>query len=258
MTVPSAVTGEVHVLSPREGGGTRTAAIFPISRPVAGVAEVELNFIADAGSYVAYKQLSGSHLRYRLANAGETVPGSARWLNAETSAVGDIQGAPVVGLTVKLALLVEYESTGRESLDAKVIKADALAQASAKSALKASDFLALEGIGRKSVVIGSVSRTYTSNANVLYGYGPSEPSPGGRVQKVSAVFSGSGTAVLEAIGPDNVVIARHPVAFVNGANEWLANVSFPELHVPAGGRVYIRAAGGNNVRYTGGTAVMTH
>lgn len=74
------------------------------------------------------------------------------------------------------------------------------------------------------------------------------------MQKVSAVFSGSGTAVLEAIGPDNVVIARHPVAFVNGANEWLANVSFPELHVPAGGRVYIRAAGGNNVRYTGGTA----
>lgn len=242
-------SGEIHVLSPRPEGGTFTAAIYLMSRPAAGVAQVVLNLIVEAGSFIAYKPVTGPNIAFD--QPGGTNLGTARWLAADSVSVGDIQGAPVISATtIRLGLLVEYGFTGRDPLDLQLDRTTALAAAAEQAARKAAEFLDLNSVSSEMVVAGSITDTYTANASALYGYGPVDGSPGGSVLRVQAIHAGAGTAIIEAQDADRVVIARTPVPFVDGVNTWVAGVDFPQVQVPAGGHVYVRVSAGNNVRFT--------
>ncbi|MBE5272103.1 SGNH/GDSL hydrolase family protein [Stenotrophomonas sp. B2] len=247
----AAATGEIHVLSPRADGiGTRTIAIFPVSRPAAGIASIDLNIIADAGSYIAYKALTGVNLTFDT--PGGTQIGTARWNPEDTVAVGDVQGPPVLSYTGRLALRVDISGTGSDPLDAQVTRAAAQAMEADSLARKASDFLGLAAIGTEAVAVGSVSDSYTGNAAAQYGYGPADPSPGGAVSLIQAVYAGSGVAIIEAQGPDRVVTFKEAVPFEDGLNTWQAGTHFTPFDVPVGGHVYVRVGSGNNIRFASG------
>jgi len=242
--------GQFHVLSPRaNGAGTYTAAILPVSITAAGVVTISPEYTAEAGSYIVYKPISGVNICFD--EPGGTPPGSARWLVGDSVNIGDIQGSPVVGPAIRMSLRVDYQGQDSPPLAERVERAETAASSAEANATLASRYLGLEDVDASTVPLGSVSATYTGNANVANGYGIAEPSPGGYMSQVQAVFVGAGQAIIEAQDANKVVIARHQVEFGNGTNTWRAGESFPQTFVPAGGHVYMRSVSGNNVRYDG-------
>lgn len=247
----AAASGEVHVLSPvGDGIRTRTVAIYPMSIPAAGVASIGIDLVAEEGSFIAYKALTGVNLAFDT--PGGTQIGTARWNPEDSTAVGDVQSPPVLSYTGRLALQVDLQSIDGQPLDTRVASVEVQASAAEAGSRKASEFLDLPAVGTKLVSVGSVSEAYTGNASAAYGYGPADASPGGSVERIQAIYSGAGVAIIEAQDASRVVTFRHAIPFVDGLNTWVAGQDFPEVDVPAGGHVYLRSGSGNHVRFLSG------
>ena len=242
----SAFTGEIHILGPNPGGTTKTLAIYPISRNLSGVATIAVDFIAPKGSYIAYKQITGSQVDY-----GNPVGalGSARWPGTESTAVGSVQNPPVVAPTVQVAVQVSYQTTGSEPLTDQIADLTEVADKALASSTAASEFLDLTSVGAATFVAGTIEGSFTTSANSSWAYGLSESLRGGTLKKVSARYASAGSAFIEVIDKSDVVVAKHAVTVATGVNVWEVGVHFPETPLPAGGHIYLRRASGVGVLF---------
>lgn len=252
-----AITGEVHILSPRAGGETKTEAIIPFSRAGSGEFSVPLSGTYPAGTRLGIKTLTGAPLVY------STTPPNAGWKFWPASAsvaVGDIQpeGTNFGGGTIS-ALITYLKADGGsitsriESVEDQIVCLEPVVTASAA-------YIGSQDIDYdRPVSIGSLVGG-NSVVNNLNGYGLAEESPGGWLSVVAVNYSAAGAATIEVLDASGVVIAIHPIA-ISGAGSvgFMAGTDFPETFVPMGGLVYIRRISGGGLRFSasGGEAIST-
>lgn len=248
-----AATGQLHVMSPNEGGGTVTRAIYSVSASAAGVTRVVLGQTFDAGSWFVYKSLSGVSVSSAVGQ--ENPIGVVRYDATASSNVGDLQPAgPAVAATAQIAMRVSYTISNGTPLHLRVDQAQedaADAQTTAVAAKDASDlttaFLQTYDVQWSPTTLGD-AETLPSSITNTFGYGPGVLATSGYLSAVRAYYdaAASGLANIDVIDNNKILIARYTVPVVGGLNEWSAEAGhFARIFVPSGGTVLLRRVAGS-------------
>lgn len=249
MTFLGSTTGEVHVLSPRDEGGTSTAAIYPVTVTGASSVRVPMGDLFKAGSFVLFKTIGTRNLRQK-----NTLPvsGVIRYEGVDSVNVGDIQAAPgTVVDTVQAAMMVSYSASANPLLHVRVSELEVESAATKVTADAANtkanintSFLQTSDVEMVDYPTGYIDHAYTSQVANLNAYGPSEPSPGAIIKEVNVDFASTSTAgigAIDVVSEDRILLARFPITWAPGLHTYsVANGLIPEFHAPRGSVVLVR------------------